>query len=194
MKRVLIGGVVGGLVVFIWGAVSHMATPLGEMGIKEIPDEAGVLTAIKERIKEPGLYFFPGIDRKKTLTDLEQKAWEEKIKTGPSGIMVVTPSGGEAMSPRQLITELASNILAALVASYLVSQVVGGYLKRVAFVALLGVFGWLSISVSYWNWYGFPTDFSIAALAEEAVGWLLAGLVIAAIAKRASTQSDAPTA
>jgi len=38
-KKVLVGGVVGGIVLFVWGAVSHMVLPLGEVGIKEMPNE-----------------------------------------------------------------------------------------------------------------------------------------------------------
>ncbi len=38
-KKVLVGGVVGGIVLFVWGAVSHMVLPLGGVGIKEMPNE-----------------------------------------------------------------------------------------------------------------------------------------------------------
>lgn len=160
-----------------------MALPLGEMGIKAIPDEEGVTNALRTSISEKGLYFFPGFDKSKPLSPSEQKAWEAKLNAGPSGIMVVTPSGGEAMTPKQLGTEFASNIVAALLAGILLSMTNLSYGKRVLFVTLLGVFGWITISVPYWNWYGFPTDFTLAALVEEAVGWFLAGLVLAAIVR-----------
>jgi hypothetical protein len=31
----------------------------------------------------------------------------------------------------------------------------------------------------YWNWYRFPLDFTLAALAEQLIGWLLAGAAMA---------------
>jgi hypothetical protein len=37
------------------------------------------------------------------------------------------------------------------------------------------------ISVPYWNWYGFPLDFTGAQALEKIIGWFLAGLVLAAI-------------
>jgi hypothetical protein len=40
-----------------------------------------------------------------------------------------------------------------------------------------------------WNWYGYPTDFTVVQLAEHTVGWLLAGLVLASIV-RPSTKSS----
>jgi hypothetical protein len=32
--RVLISGLIGGLVFFVWAAVAHMVLPIGEMGMK----------------------------------------------------------------------------------------------------------------------------------------------------------------
>jgi hypothetical protein len=32
--------------------------------------------------------------------------------------------------------------------------------------------------VPYWNWYGYPTDFTLAQIVENTVGWFLAGLVL----------------
>ncbi|HXU11392.1 MAG TPA: hypothetical protein VN898_05460 [Candidatus Binatia bacterium] len=55
------------------------------------------------------------------------------------------------------------------------------YWPRVLAVALLGVFAWLSLSVSYWNWYGFPASFILAEGIDQAVGWTLGGLAIARI-------------
>ena len=48
-------------------------------------------------------------------------------------------------------------------------------------VGLMGVFEWLDINVSYWNWYKFPTAFTVASLVEQLIGWTLAGLVMALI-------------
>jgi hypothetical protein len=179
--KIVAGAVLAGIVVFFWGAISHMALPIGTMGIKTIPSEDGVLSALRDAVKEPGFYIFPGHDMSRTLSDNEQKAWEEKLKQGPSGIVIVAPTGGEPMSPRQLFTELATDILGALLAAILVSQVHGGFLKRVGFVTLLGIFGFVSISVPYWNWYKFPTAFTLAEAIDQVVGWFLAGLVLAAI-------------
>jgi hypothetical protein len=36
MQRTFLAALVGGIVVFVWGAVSHMALPLGEMGLARL--------------------------------------------------------------------------------------------------------------------------------------------------------------
>ena len=38
------------------------------------------------------------------------------MKKGPTGILIVQPNGGEAMSHKQLLTEFASGLVAALLA------------------------------------------------------------------------------
>ncbi|MGE3819037.1 MAG: hypothetical protein AB7I30_06340 [Isosphaeraceae bacterium] len=193
LGRWLLAGVVGGVVVFFWGAVAHMALPLGTMGMSQIDParEGQVLDALRSSIDEPGLYFLPGLDMNRTLSESEQTAWEAKLASGPSGIMVITPRGGEAMSTRQLLTEFGTGILTSLLAAGLLwttnTSRVGGAL----FVAGLGLFGWLSIGVPYWNWYNFPTEFTLALLIEEVVGWFLAGLAIAAVVKPVAVNANA---
>ena len=65
----------------------------------------------------------------------------------------------------------------------MVSRISAGYLYKVLAVTCFGLVGWLSISVSYWNWFKFPADFTGAAAIEQVVSWLLAGILIAAIVR-----------
>jgi len=53
----------------------------------------------------------------------------------------------------------------------------------VLFVTLLGLSAWVAIAIPYWNWYGFPTDFTMGKGIEQVLGFFLAGLVLAAIVK-----------
>ncbi|MGB8658297.1 MAG: hypothetical protein WCE90_11020 [Candidatus Zixiibacteriota bacterium] len=190
-RKILLAGLVGGIVMYAWGIISHLILPLGMEGIKQIPNEEQVVTALRDDIKEPGFYFFPGEEHSPDMTKEQQKAamqkWEEKIRQGPNGILIYTPEGKSPMSASQLIIELLSNIAGALVAAYLLSKAVGGITSfgvRVLFVALLGLFASLAIDISYWNWYGFPGSFTLAAIIDEVVGWGLVGLPLATMIKR----------
>jgi hypothetical protein len=173
--------IAGGIVVFVWSALSHMALPLGTAGIRSIPNEERVAQAIRGTITEGGLYFFPGFDASHTMTAEEQRAWTERYRRGPSGILVVQPGGRDPMSTQQLVVELIADILAAGVAAFVLGGLGGSFVARASAVGLLGVFEWLDINVSYWNWYKFPTTYTVAALIEQVVGWTLAGLVMALI-------------
>ena len=60
-KRVLLAGLLGGIAMFAWTSLTDMALPLGDAGIKEIPNDQGVLIAMNASLGETsGFYFFPG--------------------------------------------------------------------------------------------------------------------------------------
>ena len=182
MKRIAIAAIAGGVIVFVWSAIAHMLLPIGEMGISTLTNEGPFIAALQGA--KDGLYFFPGMDMSRKPTPEEQKAWEAKVAAGPTGILVYHEKG-EAMSPRQLGSELVTNVLAALIAAWIASLLAAAYGRRVLAIALLGLFGWVSLSLSYWIWYGFPTSFILGEGITEVVGWFLAGLAIAKIVPRA---------
>ena len=185
VKKVILGALLGGLAYFIWGAVAHMATPLGSTGFSTMPvdKEPAALAAMKAAAPRAGLYHFPGFDHGKALSESERRAWEAKLKEGPMGMLIITPEGGEAMTPGQLVTQLGISVLVALLASVLLAVTRLSYAGRVGLVVLLGLFAFVSIHLRYWNWYRFPTDFTVAAGLEEVLGGLVLGLVLAAIVK-----------
>ena len=57
--KILLAGVLGGIVMFVWTSIAHMALPLGEAGINEIPNESAVLKRDAEqyRRQDRPLYF-----------------------------------------------------------------------------------------------------------------------------------------
>lgn len=57
--RLLLAGVAAGVVMFAWGAISHMVLPLGEVGIQPLSEEAAITAVFKDKIKGPGLYLYP---------------------------------------------------------------------------------------------------------------------------------------
>lgn len=179
MKKILIAGILGGVVAFVWSSFAHMVLPTGTMGIRSLPNEEAVMTAMKQSIPEPGFYYFPGMDMSRKLTPEEEKAWAAKYAAGPVGILVYNPAGGAPMSPRQLLTELASVLLAGLVLAWVLSLAPVSVCRGGAAGALIGLFAWLSLSVSMWNWFDFPGAYLLSEAIDQVIGWLLAGLVMA---------------
>ena len=77
-------------------------------------------------------------------------------------------------------------LLAAFVLSCLLAMSMAAlpnYLQRVLFVALVAVFGSLIIDLPYWNWYGFPGNYTAAHFAEFLITWGITGLALAAVVK-----------
>jgi hypothetical protein len=183
MVRIVLAAILGGFLMFVWGAASHMLLPFERDAMKPIPNEAAVMSSLGGNLVEPGMYFFPWTDMSGKATPEQQAAWQARIAGGPSGLVIYRPSGGESMSPRQLVTEFVSNVLAALFGAFLLVQLPGGLSRRVLSMSAIGIAAWLSISVSQWTWYGFPTSFLIGDLADQFGGWLLAGIAMASLIK-----------
>lgn len=193
--RILLAGIVGGAVIFVCSAAAHMATPLGHMGFSRLPSEEAILSSMKQSIPESGMYFFPGIDMTQKPTAEEQREWEARLQAGPSGLLIFKAGGGEAMSVTQLAREALANMAAALLAALIAVRVAGGYVSRLLAVALIGPITWLSISASYWNWYGFPREYVVAEFIMESACWLIAAFFIAGIARaKAVLIEDQPPA
>ena len=192
MGRRLLAAIAGGIVVFFWSALSHMTLGLGTAGIRTIPNEERVTQAIRGVITEPGLYRFPGFDPSRKMTAEDERAWRERYRRGPTGILTVEAVGREPMEPTQFVIELLGDVLAAGVAAFILAGLGGPYLARAGAVGLLGLFEWADLGVSYWNWDGFPTVFTGAALVDQVVGWTLAGLAMAAILRGRSGTAARP--
>ncbi len=181
MKKILIAGILGAVVAFVWSTFAHMVLPTGDMGIRSLPNEDAVVAAMKQSIPEAGFYYFPGMDMSRKLTPDEEKAWAAKYAAGPIGILVYNPAGDTPMSPRMLLVELLSQLLAALLIAWVLSQTAVTLGRGAVTAALLGLFAWLSLSVSMWNWFGFPGAYLVTEAIDQVVGWGLAGLVMALV-------------
>ena len=182
MKKILLGGLVGAVVLFTWSFVSHMLLPLGHIGIQQVPNEDPILDAMRANIQQPGLYFLPGLARSQYNDEAARKGWAEKAGRGFA--IVIYQLSGEEMTPGQLATEFASNLLLALLAAVLLSHIGGSFLSRTLAVGMMGLIGGMDVYVSYWNWFKFPTDYTLAVMFDQLIGFLLMGAVLAWIVKK----------
>ncbi len=173
----MVTGFVAGVIVFLWGALAHMALPLGTAGLRSVPDDTALLAAMRSTMQEPGMYFFPTADLSRTMSEEEEAAWNKRNLAGPAALVAFQPHG-TGFGPKPLLIQAATDIAAAMIAAMLLAHVAAsvGYGRRVLLAGSLGVFATLVVNVPYWNWYGFDATFTAAALVESTVGWLLAGL------------------
>jgi len=181
--RIVIAGIIGAIAMFIWTSIAHIALPLGAVGLSQIPNEKAVLSVMQSSIgTSPGLYIFPWVNVKSS--DAMAQA-EAKMKVNPSGLLVYRPPGASGMTARMLIVEFLKQAVVSIIAAFLLAQtVLISYAARAGFVALIGIAAGLTTNVSYWNWYGFPGDYTAAYAGMDIIGYIVAGLAIAAILKR----------
>jgi hypothetical protein len=178
--RVVIAGLLGGLVIFIWGAVSHMVLPLGEMGMAEAGNEDAVIAVLKENMPKAGVYMVPGLSTAQMADEAAVASYKAKSVANPNAFVVYQPEGRDGTQMTQnLLHQYIGDTLAALIAAMILALGPFSKLKRILLSVGMGAFAWLTVSAPYWNWYRFPQDFSLANLAMLLVGWLLAGFVMA---------------
>lgn len=188
-KRVVIGGILGGLTMFIWLFVAHDFLPLGELGVGEIPNEAPVLSAMQAAIPQAGLYLFPGMglgpNPTKQQRNAAMPAYVKKYEQSPHGILVYHPASGAFNFGAALAKEGMINLLEGLLAAWLLSLAATGkpYSARAGFVVILGVLASVATNLEYWNWYDFPGNYIAGYMVTQIIGFTLVGLVIAAFVK-----------
>jgi hypothetical protein len=175
-KRILLAGVLGGLGLFVWGGLSHTVLGLGDAGVQSMPQQEPVVQAMKTAMPQSGMYVFPQGDKPGTLrADQVGGSW---------GILIYHPTGATANVGPQLARECILNIVLATLAAFLLSRAsLDRYISRVGFVAVAGLITALMTNVEFWNWYGFPTKYTVSNVIDNGIGFLIVGLIAAAFVK-----------
>ena len=180
--RLLIAAIVGGIVMFVWQAVAHMALPIDEMGVKTATAQETAIASLQASAAEGGgVYMLPGMSPEQWADEKTRTAFQEQHKSSPYAFVVYRSEGNPGLVDMvpNLVKQFVTDVIAAFVAAWVLALGAFGFGKRVLIAGALGLFAWLTISVPYWNWYLFPVNFTVGALLEQVIGWLLAGIAIA---------------
>jgi hypothetical protein len=178
--RILVAALLGGVLVFFWGFVSHMLLPLGHMGMRHSATEDPVIAVMRENLTEgAGVYVIPGLTPEQYEDPAALAAYEAKAVANPYALVIYHPVGRDMKMGPMLGTEIATNVVSAFLAAWVMAFAGLSFGRRVGIATAMGLFAWLAVSVPYWNWYRFPLDFTVANLVINVVGWLAAGLAMA---------------
>jgi hypothetical protein len=88
LLSLLIPIVVSAIFVFIASSIIHMATPWHKHDLMKVPDEDGVMNALRAFKLPPGNYAFP---KAESMADMKSAAFLDKMKAGPVAFMTVRP-------------------------------------------------------------------------------------------------------
>jgi len=199
-KRIIFAAVLSGIAMFLWSSVAHMVLPLGETGLREIPNEKAVLDSMHASMGETsGLYFYPGMGLPPDATRDQKRAamqqYDQKLAGNPSGILIYHPPGAKGFTAGRLVTEFLTELAEALIVIFLLAQTrLVSFGSRVAFVTLAGVMAAITTNVPYWNWYGFPGNYTAAYMTVDIVGYLVVGIVAALVLGKVAPKTASATA
>src|SRR6266404_3440640 len=187
--RILLAGILGGIVMFIWNFVAHDLLPLGEMGVRLIPNEDAVTSVLQTNLGDNrGFYVFPsggltpGATREQKQAAMKKA--EEQMASGAGGLLIYRPKRIFNF-PKRLGIEFATEVLESLLAVFLLAQTgIRGFGGKVGFILIAGILAAITTNVPYVNWYGFPKDYALGYMTTQIVGFLLVGIVAGLMIKR----------
>lgn len=181
MTRPLVWGtLIGGLVLFLWGALYHAALPFYTGSIQPFTNEDAVAQALAGAAPRAGTYALPHMPA--NATGEQRRAAEERAQRGPQVLAFVRPGPLGSMGTylgRQLAIDLAVGLVATMI---LLLARPAGYGTRVLLLVVVGLAVWLATGAPHWNWYSSGAAYAMAELGEHLGGWALAGLVLARVA------------
>jgi hypothetical protein len=191
--RILLAGILGGVVMFIWNFVAHDLLPLGEMGVRVLPNEDAVTSALQANLADKsGFYIFPSGGLTPGASGKQKQAAMKKAKeqmaAGAAGVLIYRPKRIFNF-PKRLIIQFATDVAEALLAVFLLAQTrITGFGGKVGFVLTAGILAAVTTNVPYANWYGFPKEFTIGQMITQMIGFLLVGTVAALMLGKRSSQ------
>ena len=186
-KSLILGTILGGLMAFLWSSISWELIGWHEKTMLGFQNESDVSVVISSHAGQDGTYLLPRIPSTAGMTPEQKKttldAVMQKMQSGPIMVAAVR-RGGFGSYSRGLIVQLLSLMAAAFLLTWLLLQCTGlSYARRVAFLAVVGLAASVIVDLPNWNWWGFSGAYTAVNLADSTLTWLVAGLVIAKVAK-----------
>lgn len=171
MRCYIKGGIVGGIILFIWGIVSWVALPWHMSTIHAFQDEKVVSETLVTNAPQSGIFFLP--------SQMTQNA------DAPVPVIFISifKEGNMSMMVSYLISFLTQVIAAMLVAWMLTKASRLNYWGKVWFAVMFAVSAGLVTHGMSWNWLSFDTNYTLVLMADLVIGWFLAGLAMAKICR-----------
>ena len=162
-KFLVTGAIVGGIVLFLWGGLTHSVLP---QPLREFKDEKAVVDVIRANGSGNGVYF---------------------ARRGMLASVALLPdlSDKSQSISQNLLIQLATDTLAALLLCLVLggfrADSVPGHAGKLTLVGLAIVALKLA---PYWNWYGFTPAFTAMEALDVVGKFFIGGLVLSALMKK----------
>jgi len=186
-KKVIVGGLLGGLVMFVWAVISWTVLPWHDLTIGRFSDQQAVAEVIMANAPQSGIYALPNAQPLDPQADAAARAQARadalaRMQSGPFLFVSVTRGGTDLTNPWLFVRSLLIQIVAATLITVLLVQTRGlRYWCRVGFVETTGVLIGVLATFPLWNWWQFPLRYTLVNFADFIIGVTLAGFVIAKV-------------
>ena len=182
IKKMILSAILGGLVLFVWSAISGML-PWHQPTIRKFTSEDVVQAAILANAPESGIYVLPNPchfdDLPQELQADAQRAAMKKAEEGPMLFASLKREGPGSMGVQMLQALLVNIIAAATMAWLLMTTPLRSFFAKVRFVEMIAVLIFVAGQLPFSIWWQFSPDFLLISLLDLLIGWGLAGCVLA---------------
>ena len=169
LRYLVIAALVGGLVTFTWGAVSHLTGVIPTVNPMPFPDSAGadsVVQTVRTHVPSNGVY----ADDRGLFAVV---AFERDL--APRFDSIAMP----------LVIQFLVEVATALVLAWVLLRLpVWPVLGTGSLFAAVGLAAGIVMLFSEANWYGFDLSYQLAQLADLVIAWFLLGMVLAALRRK----------
>ena len=162
--------------VFFTSFLMWMVLPHHKKDWRQVPDENGLMDALRSQDAGPGQYVFPCAETKEQMKDAD---FQKRYAEGPSGMLIIRPTGGFSMGKSMLQSttfNLAISISVAYVATFTLESGSSGMeilrlTGTVAFLAYAVALGWGAI------WWSRGWSSTFKEMADGLVYGMVTGVV-----------------
>ena len=138
--------------VFIISSLIHMLLPYHKNDFGKVPNEDGVMEALRKFDIPPGEYAIPNASSSAAMKDPE---FIEKTNKGPVAFLTVMKSGMPSMGP-MLVQWFVYSIVVSIFAAYIASRALAPNPEYLAVFRFTGATAFIGYTVALWQnsiWY-----------------------------------------
>lgn len=176
-RNTTIGGILGTLVLLIWGMVFWGFLADGLSVFKPQGLDPQVAISLEAAGTETGTYFHPWPKN----TPETAEAWRAAHTEGPFFRLSYVREGADPQSPTKLALGAVHNLIVVVLASVLLlmAGTDRGFAARFGLVFIAGLMGTCMTVVGEPVWFHLPMDYAVGNLLYEVVAWALVAGVLA---------------
>ena len=195
LKKILIGGIGGGIIMFCWLGLAWSTWHMSQF--KTIPEDRAVMGELALRNMDSGLYYYPGMPPDKTDA-AAMEAWTETMNSGPTISMMAYQKGGSNPdNPFIYVRGAIYCIFGACLLSWMLALAAPSlpkYFSRVLFCSAAGMLVAFSGPLLTGNFFQYPPMHSFFELFDQLVGWTMVGLLLALVCRSGAARAELKTA
>ena len=163
------------VIVFVASSILHIVIPIHKNDYKKLPNEEKFLEAMRGLGLAPGFYHFPRCESHK---EMKAPEYQEKLKTGPIGLLTVFPSGAPNMGA-YLAKWFVYLIVVSVFVAYVTGRTCGPAEHYLAVFRIAGTVGFCCYGIGHAHasiWEGRPWSNTFKFLFDGLIyGCLTAG-------------------